>query len=165
MQTKVLIAFDPLVSQMLVGNGNDLDQVTNACQSEANNASGVEGSTKRGDFRGGQSYKADGTLVIKPIVWKEQTASEFTLAAKDGHVPVPAELVKWNDSLVGHWKKTGRPSGVLSSDMLPSHVKLWLDLKCRAKVAAGERPAPATGNGSGKAAHRRNGNIEAVPAK
>ena len=153
---KTIIKFDTLVADMLERNGNDVEAVINACQSDANSARGVDGNSKRGDFRGGQSYKADGTLMVKPIKFKEQNTVDYTIAVVDGKIPAPAELVKWHDSLCRHWKQTGRPNGKLPVDMLPSHLALWLSVKCRAKDKAETKPTPAP------EVKGRNGNIEKV---
>lgn len=159
---KTVIKFDVLVSDMLDANGNDLDAVINACQSDANAFKGQETGAKRGDMKGGQSYKADGTLIVKPLVFSETTKTDYTQQPESGKaikMSPPGELVKWHDSLCRHWKQTGRPSGKLPVDMLPTHLAFWLATKCR--KTTGPKPPTAEPVKNGKSG-KRNGDVAKV---
>jgi len=137
---KTIIAFIDPVAKLLVSAGYDLDKVINACQSDANSAQGREGASKRSDFKGGHSYKADGTLQVKDLAFTEQTKVDYTLKAT-----APGETVKWHDSLATHFKKTGQPSGALTVDIIPTYVRAWLDSKMRVTAAPANKPANGRG--------------------
>jgi hypothetical protein len=148
---KTIIAFIAPVLAMLAKAGYDVDKVINACQSDANSAKGREGATKRSDFKGGHSYKSDGTMEVKPLTFGESTKVEYTIEKPTA----PGELIKWHDSLAAHFKKTGAPSGNLTADLLPGYVRSWLDLKMkigRVELPSGEvHKGNGNGNGKGKA--------------
>jgi hypothetical protein len=154
---KTIITLIQPVSVMLTESGYDLEKIINACQSAANEAKGIEGDSKRSDFRGGQSTRADGTLVIKDVAFRETTATDYTVKSTP-----PVEFVKWHDSLANHFKKTGQPHGKLSSDMIPSGLKFWLEAKFRVDASKGSvakvSNTGASGNGRGK------GNVTGVTA-
>lgn len=130
---KTIIKFNSRIENMLKANGNDLVAVVDACQSDANKFVRDDSSAKRGAYKGGHSYKADGTLAkIKGIEVSESVKFAGTATA-------PGELVKFNDALENLWRKTGYPVGdTVPADMLPVYVHSWLRDKCRAVVV--EKP-------------------------
>lgn len=146
---KTIVTFIASVQALLVDAGYDYDKVLNACQSAMNDPETVkvtEGEAKRGAVKGGQQYKADGTLAVKDMAWRETMNLDYT-----AKFTAPIEMVKWHDSLAGHFKKTGNPTGKLSVGILPVYLRDWLD----GKFKAGEKPAKNSGGSV-----RKNGNIE-----
>lgn len=109
---------------MIVSSGFDLDKIVNACQADANQGVGKDGGAKRSAFKGGVSYKADGTLSVKDVQFSENQKIEYVLKAN-----VCNETVKWNDSLEAHFKKCGQPTGPLTTALIPINVLAWFTQK------------------------------------
>jgi hypothetical protein len=130
--SKSIIKFTGPLSDLLVATyGAETEaQLVNACQSRANEGKGTAGETKRGAFKGGQSFGDDGTIKkVKAIGWTENTPVEFELPLDhvNGKANLPAEFVKFNDSLVTHFKRSGWPSGELSVGIIPKHLTVWIE--------------------------------------
>lgn len=120
-EMKTIVKFNVHLERLIVREGFNLDQLTNACQSAVNDGKAVEGEAKRSAMKGGQSYKADGSLVIKDMQCREVVPIDYTFKQS-----APLEFVKFNDSLVNHFKKCGEPSGELPLGIVPSHLTVWL---------------------------------------
>jgi hypothetical protein len=118
---KTVISLNYFVNSMLADAGLDIAKIVNACQSEANKSTGLEGESKRSAFKGGRSYSASGELKIKDLQWKESTPTDYT-----AKTTAPLEFIKWNDSIAAHFRKCGNPHGSLSLDTLPSELKQWV---------------------------------------
>lgn len=146
---KTVIAFNYFVAGMLKDNGFDVDRVINACQSEANKSTGLEGEAKRSAFKGGRSYNAAGELKVKDLAWKEQVPVEYSAKST-----APLEFIKWNDSMAAHFRKCGNPHGKLSLDTLPTDLHFWLGKFVVEVKPATPTEAPAR-NG------KRNGSVKA----
>lgn len=169
---KTIVAFiDPV--KTMIEKEFDYDGITRACQGAMNDPQTVqvkEGKVARGSVKGGQSWKKDGSLSVKNLSWTERLNLDY-----ETKYTAPVEAVKWHDSLVNHFNKAGLPSGELTVDLVPRHVREWfgkfpLKLKetdderkerekteakaaneeTRRLVEAGEIPAPAKENGKGK---------------
>lgn len=128
---KTLVSFHIALAAIIKANGNDLDQVTNACQGAMNSAQAVEGGAKRGAVTGGQSRNADGTLKVKDLAWTETQRLDYAVK-----YTAPVEFVKFNDALVNLFKKCGEPTGDLTIAIVPLHLREWLDKMKEGKKAA-----------------------------
>ena len=143
---KTTVQFNYYVTNMLLDACLDVDRIINACQSEANKATGTEGESKRSAFKGGRSYTASGEMKVKDISWKESTPVDYSAKST-----MPSEFVKWNDSIAAHFRKCGNPHGKLSLDTLPSDLKWWA-----AKFAVEVKPSVTVPAVNGK----RNGTVK-----
>lgn len=139
---KTIVTLIPVITRMLETAEYAVDALLNAINAMANDTTVT---AKQGDLkRSAMKLKAKG----KEIAWSESDKTEYVAPAC-----APLAFNAWHDAMANVFKAHGDPAGELTPDVIPSGLRLWLDMtfsKSAMSKKAERKAAKATGgNGRG----------------